>query len=174
LEIIDETVAQKNCDRIGMFGNSCSYRWRDPAPGDFDSKRTAQDLHTALDKAGEKTPWVMVGHSLGGPHVMIFTSLYDKEVAGLVLVDASHPAQVERFRKVVGNAIEEEPLMLKTPPLLAEIGARIGIVRLMNLCSPLPKAPPIAAQSSCAYSPQTASSNLKASQSFKTTLATAG
>jgi pimeloyl-ACP methyl ester carboxylesterase len=165
-------------DDIAQATRVCAYSragllWSDPAPGDFDRKQTAQDLHAALIKAGEKTPWVMVGHSLGGPHIMTFTSLYDKEVAGLVFVDASHPDQIERFRQVIGNAIDEEPLMLKTPPLLAEIGAWIGIVRLMNLCPPIPNAPRIAEQAGCAYIPQTASANLKASQSFKTTLANA-
>jgi pimeloyl-ACP methyl ester carboxylesterase len=165
-------------DSIAQTTRVCAYSragimWSDPAPGDFDSKRTAQDLHAVLTKAGEHIPWVMVGHSLGGPHIMTFTSLYDKEVAGLVFVDASHPDQIERFRQVVGNAIDEEPLITRTPSLLADVGARIGIVRLMNLCSPIPKAPQLVAQASCAYTPQTASSNLKASQSSKSTLANA-
>jgi pimeloyl-ACP methyl ester carboxylesterase len=160
-------------DEIAQTTRVCAYSragimWSDPAPGDFDPIRTAQDLHTALTKAGEQTPWVMVGHSLGGPHIMTFTSLYDKEVAGLVFVDASHPDQIDRLRKVIGNSVDEKPLMSKTPPLLAEIGAWIGIVRLMNLCSPIPRAP-----ASCAYIPQTASSTLKESQSFKSTLANA-
>ena len=105
-------------DDIAQITRVCAYSragilWSDPAPGNFDSQRTARDLHAALTKAGEKTPLVMVGHSLGGPHIMTFTSLYDREVAGLVFVDASHPDQVERFRKVIGNASEEVPLMMK-------------------------------------------------------------
>jgi pimeloyl-ACP methyl ester carboxylesterase len=165
-------------DSMAQTTRVCAYSragimWSDPAPSNFDSKRTAQDLHTALNKAGEKTPWVMVGHSLGGPHVMTFTSLHNNEVAGLVFVDASHPDQIERFRQVIGNAIDEEPLITRIPPLLADVGARIGIVRLMNLCSPIPNAPQLAEQASCAYIPQTASANLQASQSFKTTLANA-
>jgi pimeloyl-ACP methyl ester carboxylesterase len=175
---VHDSLAQPRGTGIAQTTRVCAYSragimWSDPAPGDFDSKRTAQDLHAALTKAGEHTPWVMVGHSLGGPHIMTFTSLYDKEVAGLVFVDASHPDQIERFRQVIGNAIDEEPLITRTPPLLADVGARIGIVRLMNLCSPIPNAPQLAEQASCAYIPQTASANLQASQSFKTTLANA-
>ena len=107
--------------------------WSDPAPGDFDSQRTAQDLHNALMNAGEQTPWIMVGHSLGGPHIMIFNSLYESEIAGFVFVDASHPEQNDRFRKIKGNATDDEPKIAKIPPLLADMAARIGIVRLLPL-----------------------------------------
>ena len=72
--------------------------WSDPNPGNFSSQAVAQDLHQALMRSGESAPWVMVGHSLGGPYIMMFTSLYPSEVAGLVFVDASHPDQVERSK----------------------------------------------------------------------------
>ena len=147
-------------DSIAQTTRVCAYSragimWSDPAPGDFDSKRTAQDLHAALTKAGEKTPWVMVGHSLGGPHIMMFTSLFDKEVAGLVFVDASHPDQVERNRKVVGNAADDTPLMSKVPPVLADGAARIGIVRIFFGGSAPEKAPAIVDRIGRAYLPQT-------------------
>lgn len=58
------------------------------------------DLHAALSNAGEQGPFVMVGHSLGGPYVMTFTKYYGPDVAGIVFVDASHPDQV-RFLKPV-------------------------------------------------------------------------
>jgi pimeloyl-ACP methyl ester carboxylesterase len=176
---VHDSLAQPPGTGIAQTTRVCAYSragilWSDPAPGDFDRKRTAQDLHAALTKAGELTPWVMVGHSLGGPHIMTFTSLYDQEVAGLVFVDASHPDQIERFHQVIGNAIDEVPLTMKTPPILAEIGSQSGIVRLMNLCVPTKNAPPIANRASCDYLPQAASSSLKAFQSADTTLITAG
>jgi pimeloyl-ACP methyl ester carboxylesterase len=162
-------------DSIAQTTRVCAYSragimWSDPNPSDFDSKQTAQDLHTALTNAREKAPLVMVGHSLGGPHILTFTSLYDREVAGFVLVDASHPEQIDRLRKVIGKAVDDVPLMLKIPPTIAEIGANIGIVRLMNLCPTMDRVPEITAKAGCAYLPQTAGSNLKASQSYTMTL----
>jgi pimeloyl-ACP methyl ester carboxylesterase len=165
-------------DEIAQTTRVCAYSragimWSDPAPGNVNSKRTAQDLHAVLNKAGEKTPWVMVGHSLGGPQIVMFTSLYDKEVAGFVFVDASHPDQVERFQNVIGKS-SEPPLLNRTPPILADAAARIGIVRLLFPGSPLAKAPPIVSQAGFAYLPQTVGENLKAFQSADTTIASAG
>ena len=165
-------------DSIATTTRVCSYSragimWSDPAPGDFDSQRTAQDLHTALMNAGEQTPWVMVGHSLGGPHVMIFNSLYESEIVGFVFVDASHPEQNDRFRKIKGNATDDEPKIAKIPPFLADVAARIGIVRLLPLGLELDNAPSFVAQTANAYLPQTAASTLQAVRSFKTVLADA-
>jgi pimeloyl-ACP methyl ester carboxylesterase len=38
-------------------------------------------------------PSVLVGHSIGGVFVRLYTNTYPDEVAGLVLVDASYEAQ---------------------------------------------------------------------------------
>lgn len=166
-------------DSIAQTTRVCAYSragimWSDPAPGEADSRRTVQDLHTALTNAGEQAPWVMVGHSLGGPHIMRFTEIYDKEVVGFIFVDASHPDQVERYRKVMGKFADDVPIVLKTPPILAAAVAKIGIVRLF-FSGPAPaKAPPIVGQIGSAYFPQTVSPNLKAVQASDTTIASAG
>lgn len=57
------------------------------------SKDIAKDLHTLLVNAGVPRPYILVGHSLGGYHVLVFADQYPKEVAGIVLVDSSHPDQ---------------------------------------------------------------------------------
>jgi pimeloyl-ACP methyl ester carboxylesterase len=77
-------------DEIAQTTRVCAYSragilWSDPNTGTVDSKSVAQDLHEALTKSGETGPWVMVGYSAGVPSTMIFTSLYESEVAGLVL-----------------------------------------------------------------------------------------
>jgi pimeloyl-ACP methyl ester carboxylesterase len=50
-------------------------------------ERIATELHTALGGAGLRPPYVMVGHSLGGPFVHIFAHRYPTEMAGMVFVD---------------------------------------------------------------------------------------
>ena len=56
------------------------------------ARQIATELHTALQNAGVKPPYVLVGHSLGGPYVRVFADLYPKEVTGMVLVDPSQEA----------------------------------------------------------------------------------
>lgn len=98
-------------DSLARTTRVCAYSragmmWSDPAPGPFDARQVAADLHAALTVSGEKPPWVLVGHSLGGPYVLVFTSRYAAEVSGLVLVDASHPEQFARFREATGKSLQ--------------------------------------------------------------------
>jgi len=63
-----------------------------PGPRPRDARQIACELHTALSNAGVPPPYVLVGHSLGGPFIRVFAGLYPAEVAGMVLVD---PTQEE-------------------------------------------------------------------------------
>jgi pimeloyl-ACP methyl ester carboxylesterase len=53
----------------------------------------AGDLHEALQRTGERPPFVLVGHSFGGYNVRVFNGRYPDEVAGMVLVDAPQEDQ---------------------------------------------------------------------------------
>lgn len=73
----------------------CSYDraglgWSDPDPADQPrpSLQVAKSLHTLLHNARIDGPYVLVGHSSGGPHVRNFAYQYPDEVAGMVLVDS--------------------------------------------------------------------------------------
>jgi len=81
---------------VARFVRVCSYDraglgWSDPSPHERNSRVFAEELHTLLHHAGIPAPFVLVGHSMGGFDVRMFASLYRAEVAGMVLVDASHP-----------------------------------------------------------------------------------
>lgn len=71
--------------------------WSDPGPGPRDAGRSARELHAALDGAGIHGPYVLVGHSYGGFTSLVFAALHPRDVAGVVLVDGSHPEQWARF-----------------------------------------------------------------------------
>jgi pimeloyl-ACP methyl ester carboxylesterase len=119
-------------DSIAKTTRACAYSragimWSDPAEHPFDSDSTASDLHAALVKSGEQAPWVMVGHSLGGPYIMTFASRYPSEVAGFVMVDISHPDQFARYEEVTGRSLVPSPGM----PMLGAALAWTGLVRLM-------------------------------------------
>ncbi|WP_158218872.1 alpha/beta fold hydrolase [Roseateles aquatilis] len=58
----------------------------------------ATELHELLKSAGIKPPYVLVGHSIGGLYQYAYSRLYPDEVAGLVLVDATHPMHLRRMQ----------------------------------------------------------------------------
>ena len=88
-------------------------------PGSGDSTATppvprnpcgiATELHGLLQSAGIKPPYVLVGHSIGGLYQYAFSRLYPDEVAGIVLVDATHPLHLRRMQvevPVMANALD--------------------------------------------------------------------
>jgi len=73
-------------DRVG-------YAWSEPGPLPRTYTQVNFDLHELLAAAHEKGPFVLVGHSFGGPLVRWYAKLYPTEVAGLLLVDTIHEDQ---------------------------------------------------------------------------------
>lgn len=72
----------------------CSYDragagWSDQRDAVDTPARIIRDLHLGLAAAGEKTPVVLVGHSMGGVYARLYQLEFPGEVAGLVLVDPS-------------------------------------------------------------------------------------
>ena len=74
------------------------YGWSDSSPTSRVPSVMAQELHTLLRTAGEKPPYILVGHSFGALNAIMFAHLFPEEVAGVVLVDGSHPDALEPFR----------------------------------------------------------------------------
>ena len=73
------------------------YGWSDMGPLPRTSKRITRELHTLLVKADVTGPYILAGHSFGGYTAQLFARNYPEETAGLVLIDASHPEQIERM-----------------------------------------------------------------------------
>lgn len=66
--------------------------WSDDVATAQDATMIAADLHTLLERAKEPGPYVLVGHSVGGPYVMTYAAQYPSDVAGMVLLDGTSPA----------------------------------------------------------------------------------
>ncbi|UXH77723.1 alpha/beta fold hydrolase [Roseateles amylovorans] len=58
----------------------------------------ATELHELLKSAGVKPPYLLVGHSIGGLYQYAYARQYPDEVAGIVLVDATHPLHLRRMQ----------------------------------------------------------------------------
>lgn len=66
----------------------------DEGPMPRDGRRIAAELHRALRLGDVSPPYILVGFSLGGPFIRVFAGLYPDEVAGMVLVDPTHDADI--------------------------------------------------------------------------------
>lgn len=120
---------------IAKFTRVCSYDRAGMGYSDASSRpRTAKviagELHALLKAAAIAPRYVLVGHSMGGYDIRLYASLYRSEVAGMVLVDASHPDQENRLppelKNLEGTQLHEAEFLEFTIPL--------GIPRLLDLC----------------------------------------
>jgi pimeloyl-ACP methyl ester carboxylesterase len=78
---------------VARFTRVCSYDragdgWSEIGPHPRTFRQIVYELHTLLERAGERPPYVMVGHSYGGWLVRQYQLTYALEVAGMVLVEA--------------------------------------------------------------------------------------
>jgi len=73
------------------------YGWSNPGPSPRTTKRIAEELRVLLKTAHIQGPYILVGHSFGGFNIRYFASQNPDLVAGMVLIDSSHPRQFERF-----------------------------------------------------------------------------
>jgi pimeloyl-ACP methyl ester carboxylesterase len=120
---------------IAKVARVCSYDraglgYSDSSPQPRTSKVIAEELHALLQAANIQPPYILVGHSMGGYDVRVYASLYRSEVAGMVLVDASHPDQENRFprelKDMEGSWRREAEFLAYTAPF--------GIPRLIGFC----------------------------------------
>jgi pimeloyl-ACP methyl ester carboxylesterase len=104
------------------------YGWSDGVDEPKTSTETASDLHDLLTNAGERGPFLLVGHSLGGIHVRSFARLFPDDTAAVVLVDSAHEQQARKLAMLA--PLDESQLAgLTTCRRLAPF----GILRLLGV-----------------------------------------
>ena len=91
----------------------------------------ARQLHKLLEKNGEKPPYILAGHSMGGPYNLIFRDLYPNEVKGMVFLDSSHPEQWERL---AANEMfdENQVFLIKSVAILSDMGITGAYYEITN------------------------------------------
>jgi pimeloyl-ACP methyl ester carboxylesterase len=87
-------------DGVAPTTRVCAYDragqgWSDDLPNPQDGIAAAADLHALLAAEGETGPFVLAGHSIGGPYAMTYAEQYPEEVAGMVLLDSTTPRQFD-------------------------------------------------------------------------------
>ena len=100
------------------------------------------ELHELLQRAGEKAPFILVGHSFGGMVVRSYAARYPDDVAGMVLAE---------------SVAEHQPLILGGKPAYLKDHATGKPLPAPSLSGPLMTVPPAAAQQSPAPLPEDAS-----------------
>lgn len=96
----------------------------DPTPGSRDGIALTGELHELLDTLGVRRPIVLVGHSYGGLLARLYTARWPDRVAGLALLESSHPDQFGRAA-VSRRRLTRAGYVLPVLPF----AARTGIVR---------------------------------------------
>ncbi len=86
---------------VGRFTRVCAYDraglgYSSSAPRPHSNRQMARELGVLLERAGQRGPYVLVGHSMGGMNVRLFASEHAARVAGMVLVDAVGDGQPSR------------------------------------------------------------------------------
>lgn len=93
---------------LAAFTRVCAYDraglgYSDPAQA-RDVRAVLSDLSAVVANTANGLPVVLVGHSIGGLLVNMYAHQHPARVAGLVLIDSSHPDQVPRLRQPLPKA----------------------------------------------------------------------
>jgi len=88
-------------DKVAAFARVCTYDragylWSDPAKTVRTLEDRVADLHALLAGAKIPAPYILVGHSFGGPLVRLYAHLHPTEIAGMVLVDTTEEGVILR------------------------------------------------------------------------------
>jgi pimeloyl-ACP methyl ester carboxylesterase len=119
--------------QVARFTRVCSYDrpglgWSDPSSGPRDSVHVAALVEDLLKRAHVEGPFILVGHSFGGYNQLLFWSSHSDQVAGMVLVDSSHPDQLNRFPSSLSPEVYVLTLRYKL------LGWPFGLGRLLGWC----------------------------------------
>jgi pimeloyl-ACP methyl ester carboxylesterase len=89
------------------------------------------ELEAVLAAVEVDCPVVLVGHSLGGVVALAYARRFPERVAGLVLLDSSHPDQLARFAAVtdaerLDTEAEDRRLMSEKHPERPDLNSLLG------------------------------------------------
>jgi hypothetical protein len=91
-----KAVLQQISDDTTTFAyNRPGYGKSERVLTDRDADHIVSELRLLLHHKNIKPPYILVGHSLGGLYMQFFARRYPEEIKALILVDSTHPKQLE-------------------------------------------------------------------------------
>lgn len=126
--IIDTGLGDDSSDWLAVqrdvaeFSRVCvydrpGYGWSDTGPRPRSSQRIADELDLLLEAAHLAPPYLLVGHSFGGYNMRVFAGQHPDDIAGIILVDASHERQFDMLDiKLPRNASRRNALLILPKP----------------------------------------------------------
>jgi pimeloyl-ACP methyl ester carboxylesterase len=120
---------------VAKFTRACWYDragegWSDRPISVHNSSLIANDLHMVLQQIKVNEPVVLLGHSIGGEYIRIYTATFPSDVAGLVLADSTHPDQ--REPAIMLSPVTRMPNSARqTLCGLLPVASRFGVIRFM-------------------------------------------
>jgi pimeloyl-ACP methyl ester carboxylesterase len=104
-------------------------------------------LRELIGYAGLEAPYILVAHSLGGLFANLFARLYPEEVAGVLFLEATHPADHALLKKHESHLTRALGKMLTLPQVLfkpnlqTELACVRDTVREIEAAGPFPPVP---------------------------------
>lgn len=125
---------QSLMSKIGGFARVCAFDrpgagWSDRIAGVQTAEQEATLFYKALQLLGEKGPYVVMGHSMGGLYAQAFARLYRKQVVGMVLIDSSAQDQKLRMPQALLKSGDQTLMMLR----IGQVGTPFGLPRLLQV-----------------------------------------
>lgn len=90
-----KVIPEISADTTTFAYNRPGYGNSDPVATPRDGAHVIDELRALLRSQGLNPPYILVGHSLGGLYMQWFARRYPDEVSALVLVDSTHPRQLD-------------------------------------------------------------------------------
>jgi pimeloyl-ACP methyl ester carboxylesterase len=136
---------------VARFTRVCAYDRAglgksDPGPMPRTSRVIVSELRALLREAGVNGPYALVGHSFGGLNMSLFAASHPEEIAGLVLVDATHvdyPARERTLRSPTERFQIESAFGMARPAARSEYESMVESVAQVKAAGPLPDVPVI-------------------------------
>jgi pimeloyl-ACP methyl ester carboxylesterase len=97
-QAVSKTVRTISYDRPG-FG------WSEPTSMPRTIDKQVDELHQLLSKAGEKPPYLFVGHSLSSLEVIRYAQVFPEEVFGVILIDGGNPVLYSNYSEFSALAL---------------------------------------------------------------------
>ncbi|WP_291580890.1 alpha/beta hydrolase [Clostridium sp. UBA6640] len=88
--------------------------WSEVTDGPRDIDSIVEEMHTALIESGEKSPYILVGHSYASLQIIRFAQLYKDEVSALVLIDGGNPEHYAQNGLEIANSTVAKYKSLKS------------------------------------------------------------